>query len=349
VLRFAVAALAPVAVYVALFGLLASFHEVVHRVFFAPAGIAVQDMEEVRAFWFQTVLRNPAFYGMALLGLGVLFARRGARSPEGERDGLLFAFAGTLLVLCVLHRQPWPYFFVLLIPTCAVLIAFLLDVEWTPPRRPTAAVVAVVLALGVAFPLVRRVPAVLARDSWPQRESIELAEQLLGPDETYLAGLAMVSTRTHVSQERFGWLDQRQLAALRQADPAALIDELSRGHLRLLIGNYRIEQLPGPLREYLHRTYVRVHGNVSLYGPYVPAGAGPCPLVLGGTFTPRSADASPVDIDGRIVPPGEPIALAAGPHRCSASAAFRLVPVVDGVDLDPTVPPDGVFSSAYTF
>jgi hypothetical protein len=349
VLRFTAAALAPIVLYVALFGLLASFHEVVHRVFFAPVGIAVHDMYDLRSFWFQTVLRNPAFYGMALLGLGVLFARRGPSTPEGARAGLLFSFATSLLVLCVLHRQPWPYFFVLLIPTCAVLIAFLLDAEWAAPRRPTVAVVAVVLVLGVAFPLVRRVPVVLARDSWPQRESVALAEQLIGPDETYLAGVAMVSTRTHVSHQQLGWLDQRRLATLRQADAAALIDEIARSRLRLLIGNYRLEQLPGPLREYLGRTYVRVHGNLFLYGPRVAAGAAPCPLLLSGTFTPRSADGSAVEIDGRTIAPGASVALAAGSHRCSASAEFRLVPVVADVDLDPTVPPDGLFSSAYSF
>lgn len=349
VLRFSLAAIAPIALYVAVFGLLAGFHAVVHRIFFAPVGIAVQDMYDIRAFWFQTVGRNPAFYGLAVLGLGVLFARRDPRAPEGAQGGLLFSFGSSLLILCLIHRQPWPYFFVLAIPTCAVLIAFLLDAEWTPPRRPTVAVVAVVLVLGIAFPLWKRVPVVLGRDSWPQRESVELAEQLVAPDETYLAGVAMVSTRTHVSHERLGWLDQRRLRAVRREDPVALIEELSGARLRLLIWNYRLEQLPAQVREHLHRTHVRVHGSLFLYGPLVPAGVAPCPLLLAGTFTPRSADGSPVEIDGRTLAPGEPVALAAGPHRCSASAAFRLVPVVEGVLLDPTVPPVELFGNVYSF
>lgn len=349
VLQFAGAALAPIGLYLLIFGALASFSGVFHRVFLAHTSIALDELYDIRTFWFQTLGRNPLFYGLAVLGLGGLLARRDATSPQGIRDQLLFTWSATLLVLCALHRQPWPYFFVILIPTCFVLVASLLDSELRRPRGIGPVLGGAVLVLGIASPLLDRIPAALARDSAPQRDSVRLAERLLGPDDAYLAGLAMVNTRTHVDQDRLGWLDRRHLDAARALDHRKVIATLDSSRLKVLIWNYRLDRLPARLRTYLQRTYARVQGNVYLYGPTFPAGVRWCRVRFEATYSPRSRDGSPVVIGGRLIPDRVPVSLPVGSHMCAARSEFQLVPVVPGLDLDPEVRQAQLFSGHYTF
>ena len=74
----------------------------------------------------EQLIQDPLFYLLAVISLGRLVANR----MHGERGFEEFVLMVYGMVLCGLgfwHKQPWPYFFVLLIPTCFVLIASLME------------------------------------------------------------------------------------------------------------------------------------------------------------------------------------------------------------------------------
>jgi hypothetical protein len=303
---FGAAAAAPFALYFALFSALSSPTVVAEKSIGVASDMAKLDLyRTLHRFWWQTVNRNPLFYGLALLGIGAAFERglRGrAADASAERDRVLWTYAGTVVVLCFGHRQPWPYFFVLLIPTLWVVIAVTLE---HLPQRGLLFWALFVFA-GVVAPLGRS-DVVLARDNSYLRYTIELAERLLAPDERYLAGIDMVHTRSQVPG--LGWLDQRKLAALRTKGPK-LIEQLRAAPPKLVIWNYRVDGLPEPARRYLRSQYRQFWASVYTYAPVVAEQR--FELAYGGRYVVR--DAKPVVIDGKKVAGGRSIELAVGPH-----------------------------------
>ena len=76
----------------------------------------------------------------------------------------------------MLYTQPWPYFFVLLLPTFFVLHAHFFD-SWRNPPRPA---IAVIVLFGVIVPALR-IPVALRRDNSYQRYNVRLATAMLPP------------------------------------------------------------------------------------------------------------------------------------------------------------------------
>ncbi len=307
------------------------------RVFSSAVGdagrIAVDFIEDIRLrYWGRTVRFNPLFYGLALGALWHLDRRRRDRAA-GRVEWELLLYGSSLSLLCVLHHQPWPYFFVLLIPTLWVLIVALLDgrmASWRAlDRRRRAWLAAGFVALGIVYPLTR-LPANLGRDSGFQRQMIELAEAALAPGETYLAGVDLLWHRRQVD-DRLAWLDRLQLARLGRMAPgelAELLRELEAKPLKLIVDSYRIQQLPRPLREALGRRYAFYWGNLMLYSPIVEAEADRFELAIGGDYLvlveQGAANADPGTIDGRPIAAGGTLRLAAGTHLRSGSGRIRL-------------------------
>ncbi|HMI92360.1 MAG TPA: hypothetical protein VK509_13385, partial [Polyangiales bacterium] len=194
--------LAMVGVYLLAFGALGSFDAVTEMALAKPAQIALaDDYKNLGRFWLTTLQRNPYFYSLAILGIGGALER--AKRSQSELDWMIFAYAGAVLLLCIGHKQPWPYFFVLLLPTLWVPIAR--TIEQLSPRG--GVFWAAYLLFGLLYPLYTRVPVVLARDSGHQRYTVELAQRLLKKGDTYLAGTNMVYTREQ-SPDTLAWLDK---------------------------------------------------------------------------------------------------------------------------------------------
>jgi hypothetical protein len=318
VLRAALAGLLPILAYVVVWSLLASPGAVIESTFIAAGQLALADVYRIRPYWFQTVMRNPLLWSLAVLALGALFARRRDR-PEW-RDWSLLAWGLTLAVLSLWHAQPWPYFFVLVLPTAAVLAARLLEDELSPPSGPSLALVTTVALLGFAWPL-GRLPVVLQRDSAYQRHVVRLAEAVVEPGEPYLAGLQLLDGRQHVP-ERLSWLDSPARAQLARADAAALVRELEARPPKAVVWNYRLEALPRPAAAWLAARYVRLSADVLVVAPSVPAGATSVDVPHDGRY---AVDApSPVDIDGSTHAPGSRVQLTAGAHDVRCASAFRL-------------------------
>lgn len=306
-LVFGAAAVVPVALYFALFAALSSASIVADKSIGVARKMAMLDLyRTLHRFWWQTANHNPLFYGLAVLGIGAAFERssRGAGSDaSAQRDRLVWSYGATVLVLCLSHKQPWPYFFVMLIPTLWVVIAVTIE---HLARKGTVFWTVFALA-GVLVPLARG-GDVLARDSRYLRYTIEVAEQLLAPGERYLAGIDMVHTRQQT--RGLGWLDRRKLETLRKRSEP-LIEQLRQSPPKLVIWSYRIEGLPDSVRRYLRSQYRPFWASVYTYAPTLATER--FELAYGGRYALR--DPKAVVIDGQKVAPGKSITLAAGPHQ----------------------------------
>lgn len=342
-LAFTLVASAVIGAYVLAFGVLGhSVAGVTHQVLAKPLQIALaDDYKNLARFWLTSVQRNPYFYGLAVLGIGAALER--ARRERSELDWMIFVYAGTVLALGIGHKQPWPYFFVLLLPTLLVPIARL--VEQLSPLGPIFW--AGYLLVGLLFPLSTRVPVVLARDNGHQRYTIELAERLLRKDEPYLAGIDMVYTRRQ-SPEVFAWLDKSNLDLLRYQSSYDLIAELQLHAPKLVIGNYRIDALPIPIRKALRTEYDHLWASVWLYAPTIRDER--FTLRYSGTY--RLGYEESVQIDGKAIPPGTSLFLKAGAHTTNVTGyKLRYVPskkLLGSLDIKYRMPAD-LFPAMYDY
>lgn len=327
--RFVVATAAVVLAYVVFWAALSSPRSVLEATFIAPRTVAFQSIYEMRLWGWQLTLKaNPLYYALAFAALIGLAERwRALRAPY--RESVLLPYGVVLIALSVWHRQPWPYFFVLLIPTLFVLHTALIDWELErherSGRRPAAVVVAVVLVFGVFLPL-RRIPRVLARDNTFQRETIRLADALLGRGETYLAGVNLLFDREQAVPE-LAWLDLRRSTELSHAGPErlrAITADLDSSHTKLYVHNYRLDALPRALRAQLDSGFSHLWGNVFVYAPSIDGTQDSVNIKFAGRYVVRHSSEMVV-VGDRSLQPADTVTLTRGWHRTRADASFRLV------------------------
>jgi hypothetical protein len=333
--RFSSAVLGVVAAYVGFWALWAGVERVVIAVFWSPRRMALDNLYVGETIWLrywrQTVMRNPVFYGLAVLALVRL-----APDRSTSHNRTLVPYALTLTAMALFHRQPWPYFFLLIIPTALVLVVALIDWsarvrgDWCPLGR-SRLVVGLCLGLGVIFPLFR-IPVNLSRDSGFQREMVVLAEHVLAPRDTYLAGVNLLRGRKQpVGTLR--WLDTPQRAMVQQlsADRQdALLDSLRRSRLKVVIDNYRLAQLPPSLREFIASETTPLWGNLRIYGPSVGSGNRGVVVKFTGRYSVLMPAGGTASIDTRPVTPGGAVDLTEGAHQAQSSHGFRLKLLPEG-------------------
>ncbi len=346
-LRFSSAVLGVVGAYVGFWALWAGVERVVIAAFWSPRRIALDNLYVGETiwlrYWSQTVLRNPVFYGLAALAL-VRLAPDRSTSPNRT----LVPYALTLITMALLHRQPWPYFFLLIIPTAFVLVVALIDWSarvrghWCPLGR-SRLVVGLCFVLGVILPLFR-IPTNLSRDSGFQREMVVLAEHVLAPRDTYLAGVDLLKGREQpVGTLR--WLDTPRRAMIQRLSvdgQDALLDSLRRSRLKVVIDNYRLAELPPSLLEFIASETTPLWGNLRIYGPSVGSGYRAVVVKFTGRYRVLVPAGGTASIDTRRVTPGGAVDLTEGAHQARSSHGFRLKLLPEGwesrVTLDHRVP-----------
>jgi hypothetical protein len=341
-LAFNGAAAGLLAVYVGAWSLVSSPPDVLRATFLSHGDIALRQLYDNRLkYWSQTLRRNPLFYGLALAGLYRLLRGRPGSLGQ-ERRLALAAYGGVLAALAVAHRQPWPYFFVLLIPTLWVLVVALLDAEletWREhPPAARRALLAALVALGFLWPATR-VAVVAGRSNAYQRSMVELADRILDSGGSYLAGTELIFDRPQ-SERRLAWLDiprNRALAELPVHEIEGIRRDLARHPPKLVVNNYRIYGLPRPLRAHLGRTYEPWWGSIAIYSPSVDGGATEVEIAFDGIYELAGSAGAALEVGGRSVVSGDRVELAAGRHAVAGGHPFRLRYVPAGVEdrLDP--------------
>jgi hypothetical protein len=308
---FGIATLAVIAAYTILFGLGSSLDAVTQATFVAPANISVSSgpYKHLREYWFQALARDPYFYLVAVLGIGAAFGS--VQQTRSLRDWTVFTFGATVACLGIWHSQPWPYFFVLIIPSLAVCAGFSFDHIARSDRSMTFWVLFV--TLGVLFPL-SRMPLALARNSDYQRYSVLLAQSMLRPQDTYLAGVEMVYSHAQ-SPKALAWVDVARAAALRKAATGPLIRSLDDAPPKLLLRNYRMNSLPMRVRLYLRRNYKHFSGPIWTYCPRLDDES----FRLGYSGTYEVSARNDFFIDGIAMQPQQHVRLTTGPHRATTT------------------------------
>jgi hypothetical protein len=313
--------------YVAFWSMVATPRSVIDATFLAPANIAVGHfLYDLREYWTRTLEQNPAYYGGALAGFAVLIAAR-FRGRAGPAHVMVVAYGMTLFALCAWHHQPWPYFFVILIPTLMVVHAACIDVllrERFRARLAPLVVLGLILLGGVAYPLTF-LPEMLSRDNQYQRYVVRLAHSVLGKRDTYLAGNDLVYDReqTHPALRRLSASHVVEMQHWPKPRLDTLIEEVDRGRPKLMIFDYRLEGLPTELRSYLLRRFDHSSASVYLYAPLVAQDEQTFDIWFGGQYRIEPLGGKAV-IDGLDAPSGGLLWLSAGAHRNGSAVAVRL-------------------------
>jgi hypothetical protein len=265
-------------------------------------------------FWTQTLVRNPIFYAVAFIGLAMLIPlwARGR-----VRAGVVVPYAFVLSALCIWHKQPWPYFFVFLIPTLFAVIAVAFsELRWTRILAALAVAGAIIIPL-------TRLPVTLTRDLTEyQKAMVEAGEQLLEPGDTYLDGTNMLFHRAQAAPE-FHWIDATTLAKFaRWTDPELreMIRRAEAGRPKLVIWNYRISGMPPVVQAWVFSRFLPIYGDLLFYAPAVDAPS------FAVAFDGEYGISSPAVIDGVAV--RDTVTLRRGKHTLSGvtSARLRLLP-----------------------
>lgn len=246
------------------------FARVLRAVFLAPREVALQGDEaywNLQLFVLQTLSRNQLAYGLCFAGL-VVGLSRWRRLEPWKVLGLIVALVLTGLVL--VHNQPWPYVFVLLLP---FLAAWSLEaVGWLTPDNPRHSVLLLALALLLALSFPRNL-SYLDYDNVEQNRVVARAEALLGPDDRYADGVGMIPTRRRAG-ERWWWdagTQEEIHRAARKGEFTAL-DETFGDQPKLWILNYRVQALYPLIGTTLEKSYVAVEPNILLVGTHLQSG-----------------------------------------------------------------------------
>lgn len=352
---FCAGSAAVAAAYLVFWSAIASPATVLKNVFLSHVQIASGNLYDIRwHYWKQTLLRNPMFYALAAFGLLLLLKR--FRSTTRPLELYLAPYALVIALAGVWHRQPWPYFFVILLPTFFLLVVVALDRLSNAPELQAsrslrlAGTIALIVG-GVLYPLLRIKPN-LERDQSAQRSTFQLGDDLLKSGGTYFAGMNYLYHRSQSPVPLLDWLDGPTVAAVRK-QPARetldLIKALDGTETKFLIRNYRIDALPPPFQMYFRSRFDHLWGNVYIYAPRVRTGA--FHLKFSAPYLVSAPPGGRIAIDGREYQSGELPSLTAGRHTADSPTTFRLTLIPSSrIRLDPRFRSSGeLFPAVYDY
>ncbi len=351
--RFALGGAVVLLPYFVSFTLLGTAETTMRSTFTSHTIIAFTNIyPNLRRFWWLSIERNPGFYAFVLIGLFVLlasaFARRtrrtngkGETSGRERANGILSGYALALFALGIWHKQPWPYFFVLLIPTGFVVIVAAFDwvIDWNKNRKTTASsafsirLLAVVVILSLV-PQSMRAAARLKEDSGYQASMVALASKIVGQGQYYLACVDLLYDRVQSSPllRRYSYSKRKRLRKADDAKVDRALRELRLNPPIILVNNYRFRHLPRRVRKYLKARYQPYWGSIDIYSPKFRRGRQTIYLDFSGRYEVSIRGNRPARIGGKFVYRGEHLVLSKGYLRIRSAHPGRLQLQVDGVE-----------------
>ena len=241
---------------------------------------------------------------------------------------MLLFYGGTVGAIMVSVRQPWPYSFVILVPTVFVLLAELFSHELERPAGLLHQPVFWVAygLFGLLLPL-SELPMVAQADTGPQRHALALTEALLGPEDRYFAGFQFLywgNANTH-SLSTVDLNSAPPTQSLTSAQVAEILEGLQKEPIRVLLYTFKIDaDVPPLIRKHLYRNYAPLWGNVWIYAPQVRPSDSEVNLLFTDVYSIEMDQPHPVLIDSQPYAPGATVALRRGRHSIATASRLRL-------------------------
>lgn len=260
-----VSILVPIAIYIILWASVSGFEQVITGIFLRNTHIVFDDIyQDMNRFWFQMIRRNLIFF--IIVGVSfVYFFVQACKRRIGKKSAIIALYSLVLLLLCVSNKQPWPYFFVLLLPTLALLmVAFSDDLMGSVEKKCVVRVASILIVVSFTMFLIR-FPLVVARDNYYQKETITLLESMLPSNGTYFSGFNASLKFRHISGIGLSWLDVRSLKKLWAAEDGAVVLAIKKDMPMLILDNYRIQKLPPDTKNFLANSYTNFCRGIWIY------------------------------------------------------------------------------------
>jgi hypothetical protein len=279
-------------------------------------------------FWFQTFRRNFFFYGIGALALLTLVYRC-LFAESKSRDWYLMIYGFVFTALCFWHKQPWPYFFLMLIP-----VLYVLSVDYVDSLLPVIAsksfLVKATTGALLAYLLLTtlsRIQIVIQRDNNLQRRDVIVAEKILEHDETYVAGFPLLFTKKQAHWQ-LKWIDlyrQRQLKELAPPQIDELVSQFDRARCKFVHMNWRMSRIPDRIKTHISNTYMQFCGKIYIYAPVLQADSSGAELKFDGIYKLKMYSGSSIFLDGHEWMNGDTMPLSAGRHSYASETPFRLI------------------------
>lgn len=311
----------------------------------------------------QTLRRNPGFWLLGLLGMSWMAAavvrscRKAPREAQAPRLGVvtggvpagpaLALAAWSLVVVAAIlhHTAKFPYVFLMVSPPLAACGAVaLLGVGpplWGPtaPRWRKPVAVAVALALLVALPAAHHARALSRSLILDQKSVMDRVDALTAPDDAVLDGIGMAVARPKATPYSMTarWFVERSHGA-----PYPVIGPILASRPKVMIRNYRIENLTPAEWEFLTTHFIPDWANLAVVGAVVRhSGPGPSETVVDllapARYRVLAADLEQVTVDGAAA--RATVELAAGAHRVRVEGAPQTVVLRYARSLEVPAPP----------
>lgn len=248
------ACLVVILLYIVIFGMQSSYSSVFSALFLKKASMAFSDSYQgLSAYWFQSVSRNFLFYCLLAFALASMISKLKVLS---DLHWKVAVFSFVYAFLCILHKQPWPYFIPFLISLSVLLIP-----AWLENSKKSAN-----LILFLSFTLIYQVGVQIGRylevrylSNQSQLEQVGFLEGELKPGEIYLAGVNLVPT--HGQVPGLEWLDAPRVQAINQNKGINALEMLNENPPEYILENYRTQQLTG-VHDWIRQEYVQICGNL---------------------------------------------------------------------------------------
>jgi len=252
--------MAPIAAYCFIFGG-ADPLPVAKNLVFGPVEVATQGAaayDGLRYFVLQTLARNAILYALCFAGMILALAR--FRSL-GERRRIALVFSVVIAALVFAHDQPWPYVFVMALPFISLWWLWVLD--RAADHGWVARVIWLAVGVAVALSFAKNI-AYLQFDNREQLAVVTRADSLIGPDERYFDGVAMLPNRREPTAL---WLDRGQiLSTLNERENSEAYRVFAQTPPRMIIWSERMDGIYPVVGPLIERRYVRVAPNIRMLG-----------------------------------------------------------------------------------
>ncbi len=278
-------------------------------------------------FWYLALQANWFYYLLFFTGLLHLFLDR--RESNVREETLLFGYSATLMFLSVNHAQPWPYFFVIFLPTSTLVIARFIEYSLKSIRHMsvrTRTLFALVFLFYAGYPLYfmsffENVSYIEA-----QKKIIYFLEQDLGEDENYIGPTSYLYTRRQPIPIMSSLDSPRifRLNELSDSELDGLIHKIRESKVKYFLLNNRSTGLPERLREFIDQNYKQLWHMLHSYAPSVTAADSTLTIEFSGEY--RVISDERIAVDGVEYSDGDVLQLTQGEVPVIGQFRIQLLP-----------------------